>query len=180
MSGLVISFFMFAALAIGGALVALFERSVIRSAFALFGTFLGVAGLFLTLGADFLAMTQVLIYAGGIMVLYLFGLMLTKPSPAERNLERISVAAAFASVLCLLLMSRLFADDSVWSGPPVAELPEPQPTAEAIGLAFLRSDSWLFAFEFASILLLATLVGAVYIARRRPEAEVEEGQADAS
>ena len=43
----------------------------------MFGTFLGVAGLYLTLGADFLAMTQVLIYAGGIMVLYLFGLMLT-------------------------------------------------------------------------------------------------------
>ncbi len=174
MSGLALAFFVFAALAIGGAVVALFERSVIRSAFALFGTFLGVAGLFLTLGADFLAMTQVLIYAGGIMVLYLFGLMLTKPSPSERKLSRIGTAAGLAGEVCVALMARLFGEDSAWSGQALADLPEPTPTAEEIGLAFLRSDSWLFAFEFASILLLATLVGAVYIARRRPEPGSEE------
>ena len=83
MSGSELAFYLFSALALGGAIVALLERSVVRSAFAMFGTFLGVAGLYLTLGADFLAMTQVLIYAGGIMVLYLFGLMLTKPSRAS-------------------------------------------------------------------------------------------------
>ncbi|MCH2101541.1 MAG: NADH-quinone oxidoreductase subunit J [Planctomycetes bacterium] len=144
-----------------------------RSAFAMFGTFLGVAGLYLTLGADFLAMTQVLIYAGGIMVLYLFGLMLTKPSPQERNLLRIGFAAGLVGAVSLILLVQLFGGiDERW--PDAASLPDPEPTAEGIGLAFLRADEWLFAFEFASVLLLATLVGAVYIARRRPEPRAEE------
>ena len=173
MTGAELAFAVFAALALGGAIVALFETSVVRSAFAMFGTFLGVAGLYLTLGADFLAMTQVLIYAGGIMVLYLFGLMLTKPSPHERNLRRIGLAAALAGALAILLLVQLFTGEH--AGMPAPEdLPAPEPTAEAIGLAFLRADSWLFAFEFASVLLLATLVGAVYIARRRPEPRAEE------
>lgn len=173
MSGSEVAFAIFTALALGGALVALFERSVVRSAFAMFGTFLGVAGLYLTLGADFLAMTQVLIYAGGIMVLYLFGLMLTKPSPHERNLKRIGLASLLAGALAVIFLVRLF-DGKKWHAVPAEELPPPEPTAEAIGLAFLRADGWLFAFEFASVLLLATLVGAVYIARRRPEPRAEE------
>lgn len=173
MSGAELSFSLFSSLALGGAIVALLETSVVRSAFAMFGTFLGVAGLYLTLGADFLAMTQVLIYAGGIMVLYLFGLMLTKPSPHERNLRRIGLAAGLAGTVSVIFLVQLFGgiDESV---PEAASLPAPEPTAEAIGLAFLRADEWLFAFEFASVLLLATLVGAVYIARRRPEPRAEE------
>jgi NAD(P)H-quinone oxidoreductase subunit 6 len=173
MSGSELAFGIFSALALGGALVALFERSVVRSAFAMFGTFMGVAGLFLTLGADFLAMTQVLIYAGGIMVLYLFGLMLTKPSRYERNLRRIGVAASLAGGLALVLLVKLFGGMN-GSVPGPEELPAPEATTEAIGLAFLRADEWLFAFEFASVLLLATLVGAVYIARRRLEPRTEE------
>lgn len=173
MSGAELAFYLFSSLALGGAIVALLETSVVRSAFAMFGTFLGVAGLYLTLGADFLAMTQVLIYAGGIMVLYLFGLMLTKPSPHERNLRRIGLAAGLVGALSVIFLVQLFGgiDESV---PEAASLPAPEPTAEDIGLAFLRADEWLFAFEFASVLLLATLVGAVYIARRRPEPRAEE------
>lgn len=166
MSGLEVAFAIFSALAVGSALVALFERSVVRSAFALFGTFLGVAGLYLTLGADFLAMTQVLIYAGGIMVLYLFGLMLTKPRPAERSLRRIGLAAALAGGTAVVLLVRLYAGAD-WHAVDPAALPDPEPTATGIGLAFLRAEGWLFAFEFASVLLLAVLVGSVHIARRR-------------
>lgn len=173
MTGSELAFGIFTALALGGALVALFERSVVRSAFAMFGTFMGVAGLYLTLGADFLAMTQVLIYAGGIMVLYLFGLMLTKPSPHERNLRRMGLAASLAGALAMILLVKLFGGMNEGVAKP-EDLPAPEATAEAIGLAFLRADAWLFAFEFASILLLATLVGAVYIARRRPEPRANE------
>ncbi len=164
--GLQISFWIFSVIAVGGGLIALFERSVVRSAFALFGTFLGVAGLFLTLGADFLAWTQVLIYAGGIMVLYLFGLMLTKPSPFERNLRRIGLALGLTASFALLFFWRLFAG-AEWGALPAAELPAPEPAARGIGLAFLRPEGWLYAFEFASIILLLALIGSVYIARRR-------------
>ena len=116
-------------------------------------------------------MTQVLIYAGGIMVLYLFGLMLTKPSPHERNLQRIGLAAGLAGTLSVIFLVQLFGgiDESV---PEAASLPAPEPTAEAIGLAFLRADEWLFAFEFASVLLLATVSKPAYSRSSRTVAYV--------
>ena len=68
---------MFAALTVGSAAVVVLARSLIYSAFALLFTFFGVAGLYVLLGADFLAATQLLVYVGGILVLLLFGVMLT-------------------------------------------------------------------------------------------------------
>jgi TM2 domain-containing membrane protein YozV len=70
-------FWTLAALTVGSATVVVLARSLIYSAFALLFTFLGVAGLYLLLGADFLATTQLLVYVGGILVLLLFGVMLT-------------------------------------------------------------------------------------------------------
>src|SRR5204863_7254341 len=70
-------FYVFAAVTIGSAAVVVFARSLIYSAFALLFTFFGVGGLYLLLGADFLAATQLLVYVGGILVLLLFGVMLT-------------------------------------------------------------------------------------------------------
>src|SRR3972149_3744001 len=70
-------FWLFAAITVGSAAVVVLARSLIYSAFALLFTFLGVAGLYVLLGADFLAATQLLIYVGGILVLLLFGVMLT-------------------------------------------------------------------------------------------------------
>ncbi|HEX9794288.1 MAG TPA: NADH-quinone oxidoreductase subunit J [Planctomycetota bacterium] len=165
--GTVLAFALFAGLAVVSALVALFHRSVIHSAFALLGTLLGVAGLYVMLGADFLAMTQVLIYAGGILVLILFGLMLTPGDPGERRLSRIfggvAIVGGFAALFALKL-----AGVAKWAGfGTAAELEPPVDTAREIGLEFLRRDSWLLPFELASIVLLAALVGAVFIARRR-------------
>src|SRR5262245_62999098 len=70
-------FLAFAAVTVGSAAVCVLARSLIYSAFALLFTFFGVAGLYVLLGADFLAATQLLIYVGGILVLLLFGVMLT-------------------------------------------------------------------------------------------------------
>src|SRR5689334_13462826 len=72
-----IVFYVFAAITVGSALVVVLARSLIYSAFALLFTFAGVAGLYVLLGADFLAATQLLVYVGGILVLLLFGVMLT-------------------------------------------------------------------------------------------------------
>ncbi len=168
MSPEVLSFWFFAALTIGCALLSLMFRSVVHSAFALLGTLLGVAGLYLLLGADFLAMTQVLVYAGGILILILFGLMLTPPAAHERQWGRIALAFAITGAGALLIWEQL-RGAVVWSGTilAAADLPAPQPTVREIGLELLRRDSWLFAFEFASVVLLAALVGSVFIARRR-------------
>ncbi|HYU42904.1 MAG TPA: NADH-quinone oxidoreductase subunit J, partial [Vicinamibacteria bacterium] len=70
-------FYVFAAITVAAAAVVVLARSLIYSAFALLFTFFGVAGLYVLLGADFLAATQLLIYVGGILVLLLFGVMLT-------------------------------------------------------------------------------------------------------
>ena len=72
-----IVFYLFAAISVGSALLVVLARSLIYSAFALLGAFFGVAGLYVLLGADFLAATQLLVYVGGILVLLLFGVMLT-------------------------------------------------------------------------------------------------------
>ena len=75
--GIQLAFYFFAAMTLGFALVSLFHKNVVHSAFSLLGTLLGMSGLYVTLNADFLAMTQVLLYAGGIVMLVLFGLLLT-------------------------------------------------------------------------------------------------------
>ena len=82
------AFALFAVMTLGGALVCIWERSVVRSAFALMATFLGIAGFFVLLESDFLAMAQILIYVGGILALILFGVMLTPPDMGERKLNR--------------------------------------------------------------------------------------------
>src|SRR5688572_7750123 len=77
MIGEAITFYVFAAVTVGSAAIVVLARSLIYSAFALLFTFFGVAGLYVLLGADFLAATQLLVYVGGILVLLLFGVMLT-------------------------------------------------------------------------------------------------------
>jgi len=76
-SGEALVFWIFAGLTLGSAFVVVLSRTLIYSAFALLVTFFGVAGLYVLLGADFLAATQLLVYVGGILVLLLFGVMLT-------------------------------------------------------------------------------------------------------
>ncbi|MDA1263494.1 MAG: NADH-quinone oxidoreductase subunit J [Planctomycetota bacterium] len=169
-------FSIFASLTLGGAAVCIWERSVVRSAFALMATFLGVAGFFLILGSDFLAMAQVLIYVGGVLALLLFGVMLTKPDLNERSLPRIGAATALIGGGIAFLVSQMVGVGvKTWA---MAEtLEEPTTKAHDIGIAFLDPKQYVVAFELAAFLLTVALVAAVYIARRRTEDFTpEEGQ----
>jgi NADH-quinone oxidoreductase subunit J len=171
------AFGLFSALILGGGLVCIWERSVVRSAFALMSTFTGVAGFFVLLGSDFLAMAQVLIYVGGILALLLFGVMLTPPDLHERRLPRVLGG--------VLLLGAGF----TWVGLKVAatvkwavapELPEPRSHAREIGVGFLAADQYVVAFELAAVVLTVALVAAVYIARRKRsdlEPAVDGGEA---
>lgn len=167
------AFGLFALLTIGGGLLCLFERSVVRSAFSLLATFLGTSGLFLMLGSDFLAMSQVLIYVGGILALLLFGVMLTPPDLTERRWLRIAGALAFLGTFAGLVTWRC-AGVAAFTRADV--LPPPESDAESIGIAFLAPSQYVVAFELAAVFLTVALVGAVYIARRtsgRPVAPSE-------
>lgn len=160
-----IIFYMFAAMTIISAAVVVFARNLIRSAFALLFTFFGVAGLYAFLGADFLAATQMVIYVGGILVLLLFGVMLTHKL-YDLNLRSetyqfipslLVVAGVFILLVTVLLRARWHA--SMQSSPV--------PTTAAIG-GLLMND-YILPFEVASILLLIALIGAAKIVRRRSE-----------
>ena len=159
-----VAFGLFAALTIGGGLMCVWERSVVRSAFSLLATFSGVAGLFLLLGADFLAVAQILIYVGGILALILFGVMLSPPDLAERKPPRVLVGLVLMLGATAWVGSKVAAT-VIWAKTDV--LPEPTTKVDEIGVAFLDPDGYLVPFELAAMILPVALVAAVYIARRK-------------
>ena len=163
-------FALFAILVLGGSLMCVFERSVVRSAFCLVGTFGGTAGLFLLLGADFLAMSQLLIYVGGILALLLFGVMLTPPDLNERRLPRVLGGLAAVSVIAAFFVSKV-AGAARWVQAP--QLKAPVSRTEQIGVGFLAANEYMIAFELAAVVLTVALVAAVYIARRRKDDLIE-------
>ncbi|PYQ03401.1 MAG: NADH-quinone oxidoreductase subunit J [Acidobacteria bacterium] len=159
-------FYLFAAITVFSGGVVVLARSLIYSAFALLFTFFGVAGLYVLLGADFLAATQLLIYVGGILVLLLFGVMLTHKlydldlrSEVTQFLPGIIVAAGLFAILSAIGLRTRWA---VGPGRP------PSVTTAEIGRLFM--SQYLLPFEAASILLLVALMGAAMIVRRRRDA----------
>lgn len=165
------AFALFAALVLGGSLACIWERSVVRSAFALLGTFGGTAGLFLLLGSDFLAVSQILIYVGGILALILFGVMLTPPDLTERRLPRVAAGLVAVGAGVAFVAAKV-ATTVEWV--QAAELPQPRAATEEIGVGFLAYEEYVIPFELAAIVLTVALVAAVYVARRR-RADLEEG-----
>ena len=166
-----VGFWVFAAMAIGPAVMILSSNKIVHAAFWLLGSLLGFAGLYLTIGADFLAFTQLLVYVGGILVLILFGVMLTERDPilVRKKSERGSIipgaivtVAVFAAVLRAILGTN-------WGG---EEIEKPVTTTARIGELFMTK--YILPFEVVSVLILAALVGAVYIARGRDREEAEE------
>ncbi|NOT29986.1 MAG: NADH-quinone oxidoreductase subunit J [Planctomycetes bacterium] len=164
-----LAFALFAAMTLGGSVMCIWERSVVRSAFALMATFTGVAGLFLLLEADFLAMAQILIYVGGILALLLFAVMLTPPDLGERKLTRILAGTLLVGGPALVLGVQV-ARTANWfvRGAPLDGRAQGEfGSAERIGVGFLAADQYVVAFELAAVVLTVALVAAVYIARRK-------------
>ena len=158
-------FWVFAIVTVASAGVVVLARTLIYSAFALLFTFFGVAGLYVMLGADFLAATQLLIYVGGILVLLLFGVMLThKIYDLDLRSETTQLAPGLIVAVGLFVILSATALRTQWASTPLA----PAPTTEAIGRLFM--GQYLLPFEAASILLLVALVGAAMIVRRRRDA----------
>jgi NAD(P)H-quinone oxidoreductase subunit 6 len=170
-----VMFFLLAALALGSAGVVALSKNIIYSALALLGTFLGVAGLYITLSADFLAATQLLVYVGGTLTLILFAVMLTaRIENLEVSNPKQGFWAAFALVPVVLLVLGRVAAATSWGSNPLSSDPlTSNPSTAKLGHAFL--DGYLLPFEVGSVVLLAALVGSVVLARRavRPEADKE-------
>jgi NADH-quinone oxidoreductase subunit J len=146
-----------------GAAGCAFSRNIIYSAWSLLFAFMGVAGLYVFLGADFPAVAQVLIYVGGILVLILFAIMLTKQIGEDPKLTNAHLALPVGAALAAVTVGTLsyMAVMAPWKLTPA---PSYQPVSAALGVAFLTD--FLLPFEVASVVLLAALVGAVIIARK--------------
>jgi NADH-quinone oxidoreductase subunit J len=160
--GLVV-FWIFAATAVGPALALLLTRDIVRQAFWLLLSLSGFAGLYLCLGADFLGFTQVIVYIGGILVLFLFGVMLTHkgdvPLKEESGWSLVLPGTAVGAFTMGLLLY------TVLKTPWREEARAVDQTVESIGARVM--STFILPFEVVSVLLLVALVGATYIARRK-------------
>jgi len=159
-------FYGFALITIASALVVVTVRNIVHAAFSLMVTLFGVAGLYVFLQADFLAATQVIVYVGGILVLILFGVMMTSGRLEMRiHIERGQLLLGGVIALALLMMLlTVIANTSVWKNltDDGTELP---PTTERIGELILNGP-FLLPFEVASVILLVALIGATLISRK--------------
>ena len=156
-------FYLLALTTIGGAAGCAFSRNIIYSAWSLLFAFLGVAGLYVLLGADFPAVAQVLIYVGGVLVLILFAIMLTKQIGQDPSLTNAHLALPVGAALGAATIATLtyMAVMAPWK---VVDAPSYEPVSAGLGIAFLTE--YLLPFEVASVVLLAALIGAVIIARK--------------
>jgi len=169
----VTTFWTLAALAVASALLSVASRDPVRSAVALVTHMLILAALFLSLSAQFVAAVQVIVYAGAIMVLFLFAIMLLNLGVPARPDKRQRTGLGVATVLTLGLALAMVGG-AVWraglsAGKASRVTLSRGGTVEAVGYALYDPElPWLFAFELTSVLLLAAVVGAVVLARRRP------------
>ncbi len=168
-------FLLSAVLTLGGAFAVVFSKNLMHACVYLLASLFGVAGLYVCIGADFLAATQLVVYAGGVVILMLFAIMLTGGTSNKINrygLEKIPAMgnkktffiAGFAAIVMALIFAKIIMN-AVKSN--VLPLTANEPTVERLG-TILATDH-ILAFEISSVLLLGALVGAAVISRPRKE-----------
>ena len=169
-----IIFYLLAAITVGFAALVAFSRNIVYSAFALVGALMGVAGIYILLAADFVAMVQVLLYVGGIVVLTIFAVMLTQGIGDVAVSNRAVGPVAGFSVISLAGAVMLYATlRTPWH---VASKISVSATTHGVGNAFL--GVYVLPFEVASLVLLVSLIGAVVISRQAPVAPSVDGSAE--
>jgi len=168
-------FFYFAFVIAAASVLVIAVRNPIYSAMALLVMFFHVAGLYVTLHAEFLAAVQIIVYAGAILVLYLFVVMLLNMRQDDRYHRQWPMAAAVG--LTLFIEAVILTAMKGWTAPPVATGRETTVgeagNTEAIGDVLY--STYLFPFEVASLILLVAMIGAIILAKKDPEAVKSEG-----
>ena len=159
-----LAFWMITVVVIASAGTAAFARNIVQAAYSLFFTLIGMAGYYVLLGSGFLAITQVIIYVGGILVLIMFGILLT-----NRPLERVltgnwirNLAAGVVGVLLMGVMLRV-----ILGGGWVVSGPLTVPLVSVRQLGEMLFGAYLLPFELAGMTLLLCLIGAAYLVRRQ-------------
>jgi NADH-quinone oxidoreductase subunit J len=161
--GVSIAFWILAIVGVGAALTVILLRNVFRAALALILCLLTVAGIYVTLSADFLAAVQVLIYVGGISILIILAIMLTREvqrgSPSNKlRIPAFIVAVIFLGVMIFALVS------TPWQVSTTQPL---EPTVSALADKLLGEGGFILAVEIAAVLLLAAILGAIVLVREK-------------
>ena len=167
-------FYIFAAIAVFSAIMVITRRNVVHSAAFLGGTLFAVAGIFLTLHAEFLAGVQVIVYVGGILVLFVFVIMLiaVERSAFERQYNRQwTLAVVTAGILIAEIGYVIYRgrDSFVLPTPVIPPAAGIAGNSEQVGTGLYTA--YLLPFEIASILLLVAIIGAVVLAKKKTQAE---------
>jgi NADH-quinone oxidoreductase subunit J len=166
-------FYLFAAIAVGASLLVIGQRNPMYSVLSLIGSFVGLAGLYVLLDSPFAAVTQIIVYAGAIMVLFLFVVMLLN-APQEEVPARRTLPLAIGSrpLRVGVLLGAVFLVQIVWAllrverrGIPGDEtIAHTVSSVRQIGIELFTTHA--FAFEVTSVLILVAMVGAVALAKR--------------
>jgi len=161
-------FYFFALLVLGGAILTITRRSAIHSAICLIVSLVGVAGLYLLQKAEFLFAVQIILYIGGIMVLFLFVIMLVNLD--EQAKERQFHGQWWIALACVAVVgAQVFF--FIRKGSAAFQLGKPADTAPTAGNTEMIADvlfsEYLLPFEIASLLLLVAVVGSVVMAKKR-------------
>ncbi|MBN4054519.1 NADH-quinone oxidoreductase subunit J [Nitrospira defluvii] len=159
-------FFYFGGMTVAGAVVAVASPNLIYSALALLVTFIHIAGIYVLLNAEFIAAVQIIVYAGAILVLYLFVLMLFNPKQEARYLHKQYKVGIFLGFVVLFLMVFAGYKTEILSlnGPVTVEMVRSLGHTRVIGDALFTN--YIFPFEIASLILLVAMFGSIILAGR--------------
>lgn len=173
-------FWLFALMAVGGSVFVITRRNLVSAVMGMVGTFFAIAALYVMLYAHFLAAIQVLVYAGAIMVLFVFVVMILNRSEDEPWALHGLLGKGLAGVALAYLVFRLAG--VLWDVKDQAKaLPAPGPTVDGLDFGSTRAigevlfTEYLFPFEAVSLVLLIAVVGAIAVARpnAKPEPPVQ-------
>ncbi len=163
MTGLDIAFWVLAVMAVVTALAVIWLQDIFRAALLLIACFVTVAGIYITLSADFLAAVQILIYVGAISVLIIIAIMLTREVQRGSPFSRWSVPAFIIAVVFLGVVGFAMLN-TPWQVSAVSPL---MPTTEALADKLFGPGGFILAVETAAALLLAAIIGAIVIVREK-------------
>lgn len=157
-----ILFYLFSIVTLGAAAIMVFSKNIVHSAFALMFSLMGVAALYVLLYADFLAATQLLVYVGGILILILFGLMLTTQghSFSFKSITVNLIPASILSVAAAILLIYAFTTTE-WK---LTETIDRSDTVHDLGM--LLMGEYILPFIIAGVLLLIAIIGAILMSTR--------------
>jgi NADH-quinone oxidoreductase subunit J len=161
--GLAATFWIMAVVAVVAALGVVFLRNVFRAALSLVLCFITVAGLYITLSADFLAAVQILVYVGAISVLIILAIMMTRDVPQGSPSNRMKIPAFVVAAVLLGIMIYTVTNTS-WQ---IASESPLVPTTAPLALRLFSEGGFILPVEIAAALLLAAIIGAIVIAREK-------------